>query len=165
MSERDNLRLPVDELYGLGLDEFVPRREALAKRLRADGRREEAAEVAALRKPSVAAWAANQAIRSQPRAARELWSAGDDLIAAHEAIIAGKKSGDALRAATTRHRAALRELLAAAAGPLDHPGRSPTPPTVQPREPPLHAASLAPDLRAEATAGRLTTDHRHTALT
>src|SRR3954451_21313497 len=70
MSDRDDIRLPVDELYGLALDEFVPRRDALAKRLRADGRREEAAEVAALRKPSVAAWAANQAIRSQPRAAR-----------------------------------------------------------------------------------------------
>src|SRR3954447_10120518 len=165
MSDRDNIRLPVDELYGLALDEFVPRRDALAKRLRADGRREEAAEIAALRKPSVAAWAANQAIRSQPRAARELWSAGDDLIAAHEAIIAGKKTGDALRAATTRHRAALRELLAAAAGLLDHRGRSPTPQTVQLVETTLHAASLNPALREEAAAGRLTTDHRHTALT
>src|SRR4051812_35504785 len=165
MSDRDDIRLPVDELYGLALDEFVPRRDALAKRLRADGRREEAAEVAALRKPSVAAWAANQAIRSQPHAARELWSAGDDLIAAHEAIIAGKKSGDALRAATTRHRAALRELLAAAAGLLDHRGRSPPPQPVQLGGPPPPAPSRHPPPPAAAAAGRLTTDHRHTALT
>src|SRR5437763_7463382 len=130
MSERDNIRLPVDELYGLALDEFVRRRDALAKRLRADGRREEAAEVAALRKPSVAAWAANQAIRSQPKAARELWAAGDALLAAHEAILAGKGSGDALREASARHRAALRELLAAAAGLLDSHGRSPSPTTL-----------------------------------
>jgi hypothetical protein len=155
----------VDDLYGLAGDEFVPRRDALAKRLRADGRGEEASAVAALRKPSVAAWAANQAIRSQPRAARELWSAGDELMTAHEAIIAGKKSGDALRAATTRHRAALRVLLTAAAGLLDHRGRSPTPQTLQLVESTLHAASLDPGLRPEATAGRLTTDHRHTALT
>ena len=65
MSEPDG----VDALYGLALDEFVPARDALAKRARAEGRREDAAAIAALRKPSVAAWAANQAIRSQPRAA------------------------------------------------------------------------------------------------
>jgi hypothetical protein len=52
-----------DELYGLALDAFVPERDALAKRLRADGRRDEANEVKALRKPSVAAWAVNQAVR------------------------------------------------------------------------------------------------------
>ena len=61
-----------DDLYGLPLDAFVPERDALAKRLRAEGRRDEAAEVKALRKPSVAAWAVNQAVRSQPRAARAL---------------------------------------------------------------------------------------------
>ncbi|MEA2287422.1 MAG: hypothetical protein QOJ21_3465, partial [Solirubrobacteraceae bacterium] len=57
-----------DELYGLPLDAFVPERDALAKELRSDGRREEAAEVKALRKPSVAAWGVNQAVRSQPKA-------------------------------------------------------------------------------------------------
>src|SRR5256885_4954956 len=122
MSERDNIRLPVDELYGLALDEFVPARDALAKRLRAEGRREEAAAVAALRKPSVAAWAANQAVRSQPKAARELWAAGDALLAAHEAVVGGRGGGGAaLREASLRHRAAVRELLAAAAGPLGGP--------------------------------------------
>ncbi len=45
------------ELYGLPLDRFVPERGGLAKALRGDGRREEAAEVAGLRNPSVAAWA------------------------------------------------------------------------------------------------------------
>src|ERR671929_31286 len=61
-----------DDLYGLPLDAFVPERDALAKRLRADNRREDAAAVRALRKPSVAAWAANQVLRSQPSKAREL---------------------------------------------------------------------------------------------
>ncbi|HXS45756.1 MAG TPA: hypothetical protein VN751_14105, partial [Solirubrobacteraceae bacterium] len=63
----------VDRLYGLAPGEFVPERDALAKALRADGRRDEAAAVKALAKPTVAAWAVNQAVRSQPRRARELW--------------------------------------------------------------------------------------------
>src|SRR3954470_23144878 len=116
----------VDDLYGLALDEFVPRRDALAKRLRADGRREEAAEVAALRKPSVAAWAANQAVRTQPKAARELWEAGDALRRAHAAVVGGKRrgAGDKLREATARQRAALRPLVEAASCLLDHHGHS-----------------------------------------
>src|SRR3954470_19480390 len=79
-----------DDLYGLALDAFVPERDALAKRLRADGRREDAAAVKALRKPSVAAWAVNQAVRSQPKAARDLWQAGDALIEAQDALLAGR---------------------------------------------------------------------------
>src|SRR3954447_10267825 len=115
-----------DGLYGLALDEFVPVRDALVKRLRADGRRDEADDVAALRKPSVAAWAANQAVRTQPKAARELWAAGDELRRAHAAIVGGKRrgAGDKLREATARQRAALRPLVEAASCLLDHRGRS-----------------------------------------
>ena len=57
--------MDVDELFGLPLDEFIPERTALAKSLRAEGRRDEAKEVAATRKPSVAAWAVNQLVRTQ----------------------------------------------------------------------------------------------------
>lgn len=151
------------DLYGLALDEFVPARDALAKRLRADGRREEADEIAALRKPSVAAWAANQAVRTQPAAARELWEAGDALRRAHAAVVGAKKkgTGDTLREATARHRAALRPLLAAAAGMLDARGRAMSAQTLQRVEATLHAASLEPALRDEAVAGRFVTDHRH----
>src|SRR3954462_2630711 len=151
----------VGDLYGLPLDEFVPARDALAKRARAEGPRDAAARIAALRKPSVAAWAATQAVRSQPKDARRLWAAGDALLAAHESVLAGKGKGDALREASARHRAALRDLVAAAAGLLDHRGRSPSPQTLQLVETTLHAASLEPDLRETAAAGRLETDHRH----
>ena len=40
-----------DDLYGLPLADFVPARNALAKELKAAGRRDEAAEVAKLAKP------------------------------------------------------------------------------------------------------------------
>ena len=59
-----------DALYGLPLDAFVAERDALAKRLRTDGRGGDADEVKALRKPSVAAWAVNQVVRSQPNQRR-----------------------------------------------------------------------------------------------
>ena len=49
--------MDVDELYGLPIDRFVAERGAVARGLRADGKREEAARVSGLRKPSVAAWA------------------------------------------------------------------------------------------------------------
>src|SRR3954451_9005490 len=59
-----------DELYGLALEEFVSERDALAKRLRSAGDRAGAEEVKRLAKPSRAAWAVNQLMRSQPRARR-----------------------------------------------------------------------------------------------
>ena len=49
---------PIDELYGLPLEDFVAQRDALAKRLRADGDRDAAAAVKKLPKPTRAAWAA-----------------------------------------------------------------------------------------------------------
>jgi len=69
----------IDDLYGAPFDRFVPQRTELAKTLRKDGRRDEAAEVAALRKPSVAAWAVNQLIRTQARSVKDLFGAGDAL--------------------------------------------------------------------------------------
>jgi hypothetical protein len=58
----------LDDLYGVPLDRFVPERAALVRALRSAGEREQAAAVAALRKPSVAAWAVNQLVRtSAPR--------------------------------------------------------------------------------------------------
>ena len=59
-----------DALYGLPLEDFVAERDALAKRLRGEGRREDAQAVKALAKPTVAAWAVNQAVRARPREAR-----------------------------------------------------------------------------------------------
>jgi hypothetical protein len=153
------------DLYGLPFEEFTAARDTLAKRLRSDGRREEADAVAALRKPSVAAWAANQAIRSQPAAARELWAAGDALTKAHSRVVAGRRgAGDALREATARERAALRALVEAAAGLLDHRGHSPTRQTLEKVSDTLHAAALDPEVRAEAVDGRLVVERRHVGL-
>ena len=51
-----------EDLYGLPLPRFIPERAALVKALRSEKRRDEAAVIAAMRKPSVAAWAVNDAL-------------------------------------------------------------------------------------------------------
>ena len=60
--------MPVDspeDLYGLPLSRFIPERDALVKALRSEKRRDDAAAAARMRKPSVAAWAVNQLVRTQ----------------------------------------------------------------------------------------------------
>ena len=104
----------IDELYGLPLDQFVPERTALARELRSAGRREEASEVAALRKPSVAAWAVNQLVRTQGKGVDELFGAGDALRAAHDDVLAGQGDAESLRKAVAQERAGVEALTAAA---------------------------------------------------
>ncbi len=55
-----------EELYGLPLAEFVAERDALARSLKKAGEAVEAERVKGMRKPSVAAWVVNQAVRRSP---------------------------------------------------------------------------------------------------
>ena len=144
----------VDRLYGLPREEFIGERDALAKELRAGGRRDEAAAVKALAKPTVAAWAANQAVRSQKRDARELWKAGDQLSAAHDAVLAGKGSGAKLREATERERAAVETLVDAARGLLSASGGDLSEATIERVRETLHAGAIDPEAREEVAGGR-----------
>src|SRR5579864_1516338 len=92
------------ELYGVDLDRFVMQRGELAKRLRAEGDRERAAEVAKLRKPPATAWALNQVARQRPGLVAELLDSGAGLRAAMDAAVRGDASG--VREAESRHRRA-----------------------------------------------------------
>jgi hypothetical protein len=95
----------IDRLYGLPLDEFTPARDALARTLRADGRRDEAADVAALRKPVLAAWVVNRLTRTRRGAVQELVRAAD-------AVRAGRDgAGERLRGALDGLAVAAREVL------------------------------------------------------
>ncbi len=60
------------DLYVLPLDRFTAARDSLARRLKTDGDEEGSRRVAAMRKPSVAAWALNRAAREDPRAVSRL---------------------------------------------------------------------------------------------
>jgi hypothetical protein len=67
------------ELYGLRLDEFTAARNARSKQLAADGDRKLAAEVRAIAKASVAAWAINGFATVSDAAHREYADLGNRL--------------------------------------------------------------------------------------
>jgi len=156
--------MQADELYGLALDQFIPERGALAKALRGEKRRDEAAAVAALRKPSVAAWAVNQLVRSQGASVDELYGAGDELRDAQARLLAGTGDGRALRAANERERAAVDELVQAARGLLSSEGHELSPAVLERVADTLHAAALDEDARAQVREGRLERELRHVGL-
>ena len=91
------------ELYSAPLDEFVARRTALAKQLKAEGRADEAAEVTATRKPTVPVWAVNQLARRNKPAVEGLLDASEELRTAigkgdrGRFAEAQERQGDALR--------------------------------------------------------------------
>ena len=100
------MRNDADRLYGLPLDEFTGERDALARRLRGDGERDDAAEVAALRKPVLAAWVVNQLARRRKAELRELLQAA-------KAVKAGRKDADErFRGAVEALSRSARDLLA-----------------------------------------------------
>jgi hypothetical protein len=153
-----------DELYGLPLDRFVPERAALAKALRSDGDRTAASEVAALRKPSVAAWAVNQLVRTQPRAIKELYASGDDLVSAQERLMSGDGDSRSLREANARERSAVDALLALARGLLTSDGHELSPPILDRVADTLHAAALDDEARDAIRDGRLERELQHAGL-
>ena len=153
-----------DQLYGLPLDQFVAERGALVKALRADGQREQAAEVAARRKPSVAAWAVNQLVRSQRHAVDELFAAGDALRVVQAEVMAGRQDAQSLREAAGEERAAVDALIASARGLLTSEGDELSPAVIDRVADTLHAAALDDDARAQLDDGRLERELRHVGL-
>ena len=95
-----------NDLYGLPLADFTKGRDELARRLRREGRRDDAEAVKALRKPTVAAWALNQLARRRPGDVERLLATGERLREAQEALLAG---GD--RVALQRASAEEREMV------------------------------------------------------
>jgi hypothetical protein len=153
-----------DELYGLPLEQFVPRRASLAKELRAGGDRGRAAEVAALRRPSVAAWAVNQLVRTQPRAVKELFASGDALTGAQEQLLAGRGDAGTLREASARERTAVDALLSLARGLLSSDGHELSPAVLDRVSDTFHAAALDTEARAAVENGRLERELQHVGL-
>ena len=142
-----NLDDAIAAVYRGAAEDFVRRRDALAKQLRAEKRREDADRVKALRKPSRAAWALNNVLS-------ETGATIDELKAAvQEAQEEQARGGGQLRAALESVRSAAREVAHAAARASIRVGQ------------PVDAATLVPAVNAvigdatafaELRAGRLT---------
>jgi hypothetical protein len=152
------------DLYGLPLERFTEERNALAGELRRAGRRDDAAAVAKLRKPSVAAWAVNQLVRTQQRGTAAVFAAGDALRQAQSDLLAERADPGALRRAITQERAAVERLTEIARGLLSSSGQELSPARLEQVSETLHAAALDDDARAKVQDGCLERELRHVGL-
>jgi hypothetical protein len=152
------------DLYGLPLERFTVERNALAKALRSKGQRDEAARVTGMAKPSVAAWAVNQLVRTQRRDVKALFDAGDALQRAQSELVAGRADSATLRKASESERAAVDALAQKARGLLSSEGREPSPATLERVSDTLHAAALDEDARIRVGDGCLNQELRHVGL-
>lgn len=88
-----------EQLYTLQPEEFVAARDAAAKAARADGDADAAAQLKALRRPSVSAWLVNRLVREQGDLVEQLLDLGPELARAQ-----AQGQGDELRALGAQRR-------------------------------------------------------------
>jgi hypothetical protein len=98
-----------DDLADVPPEEFVAARDAVAKKLKSEGRSDEAAQVKKLRKPTVTRWVADQVLRHHTEEVDALRSALQRVGRAQEAAITRGDRG-ALAAATAERRDAMTAL-------------------------------------------------------
>lgn len=148
-----------DELYALPPEEFIAARREREAQARAAGDRDLAKEIAALAKPSTAAWVANLLAREQRAEIEGLVDLGDLLREAQENL-----DGEELRALDVQRRrlvAALARQGRALANAHGHPVSTAVADQV---EETLRAALADPDAADALAAGRLTTALRYSGL-
>lgn len=144
----------LDRLYAASFEEFTATRDEIAERLRDGGDEDRAEEVKRLRKPTVPAWAINQASRRSAKAATALTKAGADLRKAQEGL-RGTGGRDRFRSAQRRVREAVRELREEAEAALGDEGRSVSAAVGEQIDQTLQAAALDPDVGELVEQGRL----------
>lgn len=144
---KSKLEDDIDALFRLPLAEFTGERNALAARLKKEGRRNDADRVKLLAKPSVSAWAVNQLYWDHRKAFDQLMASGKRLRPA------GKVQG--MRDSLDARREALVELSDLAAELLREAGSNPSPDTLRRMTTTLEAISVHSD---GPTLGRLTYD-------
>src|SRR5207244_2739541 len=119
----------VEALFGLRLDEFTKAREALAKERTKAGDKAAGAEIKALRRPSVTAWALNQLARRQPDDVVALIESGRRVRQAQTAALEGDPSE--LREASREEGVLVQGLAERALVLLAEAGRGGTPAQLQ----------------------------------
>jgi hypothetical protein len=147
-----DLERELDELYGRPLEEFTKARNDLAARLKRAHQGDAADAIRALKKPTQAAWAANQLARLEPQLVAELLDAAAALRETQQRSLAGEASAGDVTAAATAEREAVRTLVSAA---RRLPGRA-TAATLERLEQTLQAAAVDDVGRNLLERGRLT---------
>lgn len=110
-----DLSAGLDGLYSAPQEEFVSRRNELARRYRSEGRDQDAAFVKELSKPTLAAWALNQAVRRRRKEVEWLLEAEDKVRSA--------KGPEAVVKASAARREIIQRLVAAAMSAVQEAGR------------------------------------------
>jgi hypothetical protein len=113
----------IDALYGLPLKEFTPARNALASKLSKAGKKDEAARVKKLAKPSIGAWAINRIAREHPGFVERFLKASDRLLRAQMRSMSGSADSD-FADAIREQRDALNVILELAPAILEADGHA-----------------------------------------
>jgi hypothetical protein len=138
-------------LYGLPLEDFVAERDKAARAARQAGRKEAAAAISSLRKPTLAAWAVNQLARTNRRDVDLLLDSGKRLLdAQRESLEKGGRAGlDRARSSVDQAVARLQEAARVVLGER----ASET--TLTRVADTLRAAAIQPEARQELATGTL----------
>ncbi|HEX4212928.1 MAG TPA: hypothetical protein VIA06_06335 [Candidatus Dormibacteraeota bacterium] len=143
-------------LMGVPPEEFTGARDSLARELRREGRGEEAAEVAKVRRPSPALWAVNQLPSAAPDLLTELLEAATALREGTQAALLGRRGGLAKLSAT--HGRLVDALTTQAMVVLASAGRSASAETRLRIWTIVRSASSAPEASASLAEGALLTE-------
>ena len=144
----------IDALFQSPLAEFTAARNALAKRLKSEGRTLDAERVKALAKPPAAAWAVNQLYWQDPAAIERLLALG---VRVRKAQTGRLKNAD-LRALIDEKRQMTAALLANASAILEEAGHAASPDAMRRVSATLESLAAWGDMDGVPKAGRLTAD-------
>ncbi|MET7690279.1 hypothetical protein ABZT06_20225 [Streptomyces sp. NPDC005483] len=140
----------LDELYTTPPADFVARREELAVAAKAAGRADDARRIHAARRPTLAAWAANLLLRSQPQESRRFLELGQALREAYRTLDAA-----AINELSEQRRRIVAALSQQAAQLAQEAGHRLSDPARQDVESTLRAVLTDPDAADRWAGGRL----------
>ena len=156
-SRKSDPNAEIQRLYRSPLEAFTAERNALAARLKKEGRKDDAAEIRALPKPTPSAWAVNALFERQPKKMEELLGAGKRARAAQREAVSGR-GAEALREAIRAARALSDELRWEAGQILAEQGRPPSRAVVERIAANLQALAFSPTASEAAARGWLDRD-------
>jgi hypothetical protein len=144
----------IDALFQLSLAEFTGARNALAKRLKNEGRTLDAERVKALAKPPSPAWAVNQLYWQDPKAIERLLTLGERVRKAQT----GKLKNADLRALIEEKKQMTRALLTKASAILEEAGHAASIDSMRRVSATLESLAAWGDMEGVPRAGRLTAE-------
>jgi hypothetical protein len=146
-----DLDAAADELYGGLPQDFTGRRDQLAKAVRASGDRDLAAEIKALRRPTVAAWLVDLAVHENVAELQELLDVGERLREAQASL-----SGDLMRELSAQRQHLERSVLQRVKEIAAQRGQDVAPQAAVEVEETLRAALADPKAALAVASGHLT---------